>query len=180
MAINSKTTKRKNAGESGLTDLERRFALRYLADFNATESYMQATGGTVTRATARANGHRLLAKPEIQRLICEQRDRLLDEAELTVKEVLLKLRQFLMHDVRDLFDQQGNLKPMDQWPKDAALSVIGIKDTQWGREVKTVDKVAALDKAMRYHGLFEADNRQVGEAISEVVFKTVSAAGKRP
>lgn len=171
------TSRRKGADQSGVTGLERRFAVAYLIDFNATEAYLSAAG-KVSRGTARANGHRLLQKPEIQALIRAERDKHLDQSSITVQQTMAKLRQCLMYDVRKLFDERGNLKPMREWPADEAAAVVGVKDTQWGREIKLADKVAALEKAMKYHGLFDKDNRQKGEAIGEVLFQLVSPGGK--
>lgn len=174
----TRTIRRRNAPTGDMTDLERRFAVEYLgaAQFNATEAYMRAAGGKVTRETAKANGFRLLQKPEVQALVLAERDRLLGKAELSAEVVLAKLKAFLMYDARRLFDQKtGALLPMERWPEDVATAVIGVKDTIAGREVKLVDKTAALDKAMRYFGLFEKDNKRQAEAIAEVVFKVVKA-----
>lgn len=161
-----------------MTELERRFAIAYLTTFNATAAYLDAAG-KVSRSTARVNGHRLLKDPEVQALIKAECDRHLNEAALTVQQTLAKLRQFLMYNIRNLFDERGNLKPMNEWPPVEAAAVISVKDTQWGREVKLVDKVAALEKAMKYHGLFSQDNKQKGEAIAEVMWSFVSADGRR-
>lgn len=178
--MSCKTRKRKNADAAGLTELERRFAIAYLVDFNATEAYMRAAPGKVSRSTARVNGHRLLQAPAMQALIKDECDRRLNEAGVTVQQTLEKLRQCLMYDVRQLFDPAtGDLKPMAEWPDDVAASVVGVKDTQWGREIKLVDKVAALEKAMKYHGLFNENNKQKGEAIAEVMWAMVSPSGKR-
>ena len=44
--------------------------------------------------------------------------------------------------------------------KAAAALYAGVKETKDGIEVKLHDKTAMLDKMFRYHGLYEADNRQ--------------------
>lgn len=164
--------------ETGASELERRFALEYLVDFDAGSAYERARHPIkVTRKTASTNGGKLLHSPAVQQLVRQARDRALSFAELDVHSVLVKLRQCLMYDARTLYTPEGKLRPMGEWPADVAAAVVGIEDTMAGRKVKLADKVAALDKAMRYFGLFEKDNRQQAEAFAEVVFKVVKADG---
>lgn len=169
---------RRNSDEGNLTAIERRFATEYLVDFNAAAAYRRATRGKATPNTAKASGHMLLHRAEVQAVIRAERDRLLAVAQLSAQEVLIKLKHCLMYDPRRIFDTKGALLPMEQWPDDVAAAVVGVEDTMAGRKVKFADKVAALDKAMRYFGLFEKDNRQQAEAFAEVVFKVVKADGK--
>lgn len=170
--------RRRNATAGGMTELERRFAAHFLVDFNATEAYAKASRGRASRATAMANGHRLLQRPDIQALIRAERDRLLAGAELSAADVLKQLKRSLFYDIRKLFDENDRLLPMKLWPDDVAAAVVGIKDTITGREIKMADKVSALDKAMKYLGLFERDNRQSAEAVTEVVFRLIGTGSK--
>lgn len=186
------TKKRRNAAdERGLTDLERRFALLYLRDFNAAGAYRDAVRGRVSENTARVNGHRLLQRPDVQALVRVERDRLLGENDLSAKQALSKLRDMLMFDPRQLFGPNGDPLPIQQIPDALAFSLAGLEVLeQWEgagkdrrfigyvKKYKLVDRVSVLDKAMKYHGLFERDNKQAAEAIAEVVFRGVAADGR--
>lgn len=180
MPITKRSPGRSKRGEDGLTDLERKFALLYLRDFNATRAYRDAAAPRkISDKTAEANGYRLLQKPSIRDTVKAHRDAQMAEADLSVAQVLEKLRQFLMYDARKVFDESGGVLPMDQWPDDVAAAVVGVKDTMFGREVKFVDKATILEKAMKYHGLFERDNKQKAEAFEEVIFSVVSAKARK-
>lgn len=95
-----------------------------------------------------------------------------------MEQTLDKLRQFLTYDVRKMFRPDGTMIPVHELPDDLAAACVGWKDTIAGREVKFADKVSALDKAMKYHGLFEKDNKQTADAITEVMFSFMSPGGK--
>lgn len=161
-------------GKDGLSDLDRRFCLEYLVDLNALEAYIRASlPRKVTRKTAGTNGWKLLQRPEIQKRVLAARDEALAKADLTVQDTMLKLKQLLMYDVRDLASKDpeggGSLIALKDLPDDLAAACIGFKDTQWGREYKFADKVAALEKAMKYHGLFDKDNRQRTDPLTELL-----------
>ncbi len=171
--------KKHKADAMGLTELDRRFAAHYLSDLNSTQAYMRAKLPTkVKLTTARANGHKMLQREEVQALILAERDRLLAGVGLTAEQTLVKLKQFLMYDVRKMFKEDGSMIPIHQLPDDLAAACVGFKDTIVGREVKLADKVAALEKAMKYHGLFKEDHKQQAEAITEVLFAFKSPDGK--
>lgn len=165
--------------KDGLTPLDRAFAMQFLVDLNAANAYIRARHPVkVSRATANTNSWKLMKRPGVQALISAHRDKAMAKAELSVEQTLDKLRQFLMYDPRKLFDEQGKQLPLHMLPDDLAAACVGYKDTIAGREIKLVDKVSALDKAMKYHGLFEKDNKQTADAITEVMFSFMSPGGK--
>jgi phage terminase small subunit len=162
-----------------VTEFDRRFALHYLQDLNATQAYLRAKLPVkVKLSTAKANGHRMLLRDEVQALVLAERDRLLSSAELTATDTLVKLKQMLMYDPRKMFREDGSMIPIHELPDDLAAACVGFKDTIAGREIKLADKVAVLEKAMKYHGLFEKDNKQTADAITEVLFAFKSPGGK--
>lgn len=178
-SIAKKPQRSHKADAQGVTEFDRRFALHYLQDLNATQAYLRAKLPVkIKPGTAKSNGHRLLLRDEVQALILAERDRLLSSAGLSATDTLVKLRQFLMYDVRKMFRPDGTMIPIHELPDDLAAACVGFKDTIAGREVKYADKVAALEKAMKYHGLFEKDNKQTADAITEVLFAFKAPGGK--
>ena len=55
----------KAKGPDGLTDLQRKFCLEYVIDFNATQAYIRASG-TENYKNANTNCWKLLQKPEVK------------------------------------------------------------------------------------------------------------------
>lgn len=72
-------------------------------------------------------------------------------------------------DRRGLFDNQGNLKPLNEIDGDIAKLLAGIKVQSIGEDgrgtlhkIKVYDKMRALSDLFRNKGLFEKDNGQFG------------------
>jgi hypothetical protein len=57
------------------------------------------------------------------------------------------------------------------------LDVVTVGNTDMGigevRKYKLADRLSAVDKAMKYHGLFERDNKQVADALKEITIRFV-------
>jgi len=181
-------------GEDGLTDLERRFGVYYLEDFNATASYVKASTRKVTRRTAETNGARLLLKPAIQAFIKERRDALMGKAEITVQETMEKLAQALRMDPRKMVvtdpesPRLGVALELHELDDATAACITGIEVVSESRgkdappaivrKYKFINKMDAITTAMKYHGLFEADNRQRSDPVTELV-QAIQANGSR-
>jgi phage terminase small subunit len=161
---------KKTRGADGRTDMERRFIVEYLIDFNATRAYIAAAAPRkITPRTASTNGARLLALPEIVEAIRKERDTRMSAAGITLNETLLKLRQITMYDVRKLFTEEGAPKGIHELDDDTAAAIVGIKPSLVGMEYKMADRVAAVEKAMKYHGLYEKDNEQKKDDLTDLV-----------
>lgn len=169
--------RRQTRGEDGLTDLERRFCVLYLRDFNATAAYREASGGRAALKTCEANGYKLLQRPEIRRRVAEERDRLMAKAELSVEDTLLRLRQAIHFDPRRMINSDGTPLPLQDLPDDIAFAIAGFDVVTIGNDevgvgrvskMKFVDRLAAIDKAMRHFGLFKEDNTQQAELLKKL------------
>lgn len=99
--------------ENDLNDKQRRFCLEYLVDLNATQAAIRAG---YSEKTARQMGAENLSKPYISDFIAK----LQAEREKKVKvdaEILLKhLDDERTADINDLYDEDGNLLPIKEWP----------------------------------------------------------------
>lgn len=165
--------------EKGLSLLDRRFASEYLIDLSATDAYMRAAlPRKVSKKTAGTNGWKVLQRPEVQQLVREFRDAAIARSDLSTDNTLEKLRQLLHYDVRKLYDENGTPKKITELDDDMAAAIVGIKVVTKGNaemgfgdvtEFKLADKVAALEKAMRYFALFEKDNRQRTDPVAELI-----------
>lgn len=157
------------AGSSEASALERYklFAEGWLANGgNATQA---AKDAGYSAKTAYSQGQRLLKHVDVVRLIREGQARLRGKFELQTEAVLAELAKLTFSDARDLYDFDGNLKPIHLWPDHAAAAVSTIKPTRWGIEVKCWNKSAAVSDSMKHLGLFEKDNRQKVDPVAQLM-----------
>lgn len=157
-----------NAGTSSLAVAQRRavFIESYIANGgNATQAAIQA--GFSPRS-AHVQAHVLLKVPEVAEAIEKRRAELANRYKLTTDAVLAECARIVYSDPRRLFDEAGRLRAVKDLEPEVAATVasIEVKDARGDEpavtKVKLWDKNAAIDKAMRYLGLYEADNRQRG------------------
>lgn len=125
-----------------------RFVAEYRKDLNATQAAIRAG---YSRKTARAQGARLLTDADIAGAIAQQAAAALERAELSADRVLEELRRLAFSDVRGLFDEAGNLKPLkDLTPEQAAaigsIEVVKKNLAAGDGEVDTVIKIKTWDK----------------------------------
>ncbi|MGC8534913.1 MAG: terminase small subunit [Rhizomicrobium sp.] len=149
----------------------RTFAEAYIANGrNATQA---AIAAGYSPKTARMQGSRLLTCDDVKVVINAVAARSQAISGLTADRTLLELARLAYFDPRKLFDDSGNLKAVADLDDDTAAAVAGL-DVQDGRgedgaqtkKLKLWDKNAALDKAMKYLGLFEKDNAQRGPDLA--------------
>jgi phage terminase small subunit len=148
---------------SELTHKQSRFVAEYLIDGNATRA---ATVAGYSAKTAQEQGSRLLSNVIVAEAIEAGRTALNAKAELTAGMVRNRLRQMIQHDIRKLYDANGNLKPVHELDDDTAASVCSIevqversrdgdkdKTLTQTHKVKTVDVARAVELGMRFFGL---------------------------
>lgn len=144
------------------------------------EAYL-ANGGNATQAAVQAGysvrsagqlGSMLLKDVEIQDAIAKRRAELANRYKLTTDHVLRECARIVYSDPRRLFDARGGLRHVKDLEDEVAATIASIEvsddvvgkgedaETVRTTKVKLWDKNAAIDKAMRYLGLFEKDNAQ--------------------
>lgn len=157
------------------------FAHEYMIDRNATRAAIACGYGV---KNARDSGHNTLHRPEVQALIQKLEAERLDRLKMTADEVLVGLARVAKFDVRKLYDENGNLKPVSELDDDTALAVAGIeveiRHERAGedqppvmvetKKIKASDRMKALNDLGRHHGLFEKDNKQQQPILFDVSF----------
>lgn len=133
---------------------------------NATEA---AKAAGYSPKTAYSQGGRLLKRVEVAKAIAERRAELAETHGLTTDRILRECARIAFYDPRKLFKDDGSMKAVHELDDDtaAALASVEVEEITAGettigltRKVKSWDKNAAIDKAMKHLGLFEQDNRQ--------------------
>lgn len=97
-----------------LTAKQAQFVREYLIDLNATQAAIRAG---YSKKTAAAVGAENLRKPQIKSAIAEATQKRANETGIDAAWVLRRLAAEAEADIADLYDEQGNLKPVHEWPK---------------------------------------------------------------
>jgi phage terminase small subunit len=154
-----------------LTPKQQRFVAEYLIDLNATQAAIRAG---YSRKTAEQIGYENLRKHEIAAAVAAGQAKRLTSADLTATRVLEELRRLAFSDLRGVFDDGGNLKPITEWTDDqgaalASVEVI-IKNAKAGdgvvdtiHKIRVWDKTKALDILAKHFGLLKENVEHHGE-----------------
>jgi phage terminase small subunit len=172
--------KRTNAGVSKASAVQRRslFVAKYLSNGeNATQA---AIAAGYSPKTAKQAGHRLLTNSDVRAAIEKHRKAATEKAELTVERTLREVARIAYFDPRKLYDADGRLKKLHELDDDTAAAVSGVEmDAGAVVKIKHWDKNSALDKAMKYLGLYEKDNQQPAEAMAKAMAATPLEIARR-
>lgn len=98
---------------SELTPKQTLFVHEYLIDLNATQAAIRAG---YSEKSAKQQGTENLAKPSIKALIDEAMDSRIAKTKIDANWLLERLAEEAMADVNDLYDDNGSLLPINQWP----------------------------------------------------------------
>ena len=156
----------KALARDGLNPRQRRFALEYLLDLNATDAAKRA--GYSPR-TAYQQGSALLKHPEVRKLIGGKLEKLEERTFLKVERLEQELERLCLFDPLELLDDKGALRPVSEWPENARRALVSYEEEAFwegppgsdGKErfeagkvkkVKWHDKRAAIELALRRRG----------------------------
>jgi phage terminase small subunit len=107
-----------------LTRKQQRFVEEFQVDFNATQAAIRAG---YSRRTAKQTGHENLTKPYIAAAVEAERQKLAKAAELDAIEWRKSVAQLARFDIRRVFDEHGNLLPVNKLPDDVAACLSSVK-----------------------------------------------------
>lgn len=97
-----------------LTEKQRRFVEEYLVEPNATQAAIRAG---FSERTAYQIGHEQLRIPQVAAAIVAAMEERSMRTKIDADWVLSKLRDMFEADVADLYDRNGQLLPVKDWPK---------------------------------------------------------------
>jgi phage terminase small subunit len=140
------------------------FIAEYLKDLNATQAAIRA--GYSPR-TAESQASRLLRHVKVASAVAEAQRRRLERVEVKSDDILRELLRIATVDLAEAYDEAGNLKPIQEIPKDVRRAIAGIKVFEefdgFGkdrvkvgevREVKFWDKPRSLELLGKHLKLF--------------------------
>jgi phage terminase small subunit len=144
------------------TDAQLAFVLEYLRNgFNATRAYM-STHPNAGKGTANVEGSRILSNPSVRATI----DDYLQPYQMSADEALARLAWDARADVRQLYDANGVLLPVHQWPDTIINSVRSIEEGPYGWKIRLNDSQAARRTILEVHGRLR--NPNAGDALRDL------------
>lgn len=125
-----------------LTAKQERFVEEYLVDLNATQAAIRAG---YSKKTARAVGCENLTKPDIAEAVRKKQEERSKRTEINSDWVLTRLSEEVEADLSDLYDEDGTIKSVHEWPKIWRQGLVaGVDVEQLVRDGKTVGKVTKI------------------------------------
>ncbi|QPF33250.1 terminase small subunit [Acinetobacter lwoffii] len=138
---------------ANLTPKQQRFVEEYLIDLNATQAAIRAG---YSEKTAKEIGSENLTKPNIAKAIEEAQNKRTEQTQIDAAYVLRRLVEIDQMDVLDIMDDDGNVKPLRDWPKIwrqyiSNIETISMDDGEgWLKKIKWPDKVKNLELLGRH------------------------------
>jgi len=106
-----------------LTPKQRKFCLEYLKDFNATRAAVDAG---YSKRSAKEIGSGNLTKHNVQEHLSKKINKAEQMAEIDIALILKHLYDMAFFDVTTLYNEEGDLLPMKEWPEVAGRLVAGV------------------------------------------------------
>lgn len=122
-----------------LTDKQELFAREYLKDLNGTQAAIRAG---YSEKTANEQASRLLANVNVQKFVAELKSVRVEQTGIDAAYVLRRLVEIDQMDVLDILLQNGELKPIKDWPKVWRTTLSGMDVV----EMASADSAALLKK----------------------------------
>jgi phage terminase small subunit len=148
------------------------FVEAYIANSGNATAAAEAAGYS-PGPSARVQGSRMLADPNIASMIEARTKKLVDKFELTTEAVLRNLSQAIFFDPRKLYREDGSLKDVHELDDDTAMALAGLEVTEekgsgddrgkvvgYTKKLKWLDKNSAREQAMKHLGQYREDNNQ--------------------
>lgn len=146
-----------------MTHRQRLFVAEYLKDFNGKQAAIRA-GYAAPNAEVTAS--KLLRQAKVQAEVAKAQDARARRIGIDADRVLEEVRRLALSDVRGLFDEDGNLRPLSELTDEQAAAIAGveviIKNAKAGdnqtdtiHKIRVWDKPKSLEMLMKHLGLLK-------------------------
>jgi phage terminase small subunit len=179
---------KRKAGKAALNKRQKAFVEQFIRLGNATTA---AIAAGYSKKGADVAGARLLGNAGVRAEVDRRKVVIEAKMELTTDRTLREVARLSYSDNRKLYNEDGLLKLPHEWDDDSAATVAGVEILEefdgtgrdrrligYTKKLKVWDKNAALEKAMKFHGLYERDNDQAANAVARIVRKFIVPAKK--
>ena len=124
-----------------LTPKQELFIKEYLVDLNATQAAIRAT---YSPKTARQIATEMLSKPYIQDAIQAAMDNRSKKTEITADRVLKEIARLAFLDIREAFNENGQLLPITEMPENVARAIAGLEYESIGKGEESIGRTAKI------------------------------------
>lgn len=148
--------------EHGLTPQQEAFAVAVAAGSNLSDAYRAAyKAGRMTAKQINEEACKLADNPKVTQRIRALQGAASDVAILKAGEILTEVRRLCLSDISGIMHPDGRVKLPHELDADTRAAVASFEiDAKGVIKYRFWDKNAALDKAAKYLGLYEKDNKQ--------------------
>ena len=140
-----------------LTPQQSQFVIEYIVDLNGTQAEIRSG---YSENGAKETASRLITINNIAQAIQKQLDARAERTLVTADRVINELAKIAFIDVKDIFDENGNLIPVSELDNgvSAAISSIEVlkqktedgEDPEWIHKIKLWDKKSALETLAKH------------------------------
>lgn len=175
---------RTKAGTSKLSAADRRAAFVEAYFVHGENVTQAALAAGFSPNSASRQGARLLKDVRTKALLDKRRAELSEKLQINTETVLREVARLALFDPRKLFNADGSPKSIADLDDDTAAAIAGIevleefdgsgKDRKfigYTKKYRVAEKNAALEKLMKYLGMFERDNHQKTDPLAELLGK---------
>lgn len=177
---------------TGLTPKQERFAIEVAKGASQADAYRAAyDAGGMKAETIQKRASELMSDGKVAGRVKELQDGASAQAMMTSADVLREAMRLARFDIRKLYRADGSPVPIHELDDEtaAAVQAVDIHEEYIGsgedrvfvgytKKYKVADKNAALEKLFKHFGLYEKDNAQKTDPITE--FLTLCAGKSLP
>lgn len=129
------------------------FANEYLACGNAARAYQKIFKTNMDNAYGA--GPKLLNHPTVRAIVDEAKLNAHRKLEITAERIIHELACIAFYDIEDIYDDQGNMKPLSEIPEDARRAIVSIDPAgEFAKKAKIEGKRGALQLLGQTMALF--------------------------
>lgn len=164
-----------------MTDAQKRFCDEYLIDLNATRAYKVAYSRCKKDETANVNGSKLLRNTKVKEYISKKQKEIEKRTEVTQQRIINELAKVAFSDIRNAYDERGNLKMVQDLDDDIAGAIISMESFEEydGRgenreyigdtkKIKLADKIKSLELLGKHIGMFK-DKIEISKSSEDTI-----------
>lgn len=164
-----------------LTAKQEQFCNEYLIDLNGTQAAIRAG---YAKKYADIQAVQLLKNTKVSACIQELQQKRQKRTDITADRVIKELARIAFFDIRNIFDDNGNLKSPHDLEDDTACAIASIKSRvekqgqdkeDWAeiKEYKSNDKLRALEMLAKHLGILEkqAPQQDETEQPTQIIIK---------
>lgn len=162
------------------------FCLEYLKDLNASQAAVRAGYGT---KYAKQTAYKLLKRDDVRQRITQLKEERIRAARIDANYVLKRLLTIDRLNVRDLLDENGDLKDVQEWTEDwqTSIQALDIQVSTTGgvrtltKKVKLPDRLRNLEMLGKHIDVSAFKEKENGSASSDpaaIVVEVVSQEAK--